>query len=99
MARYCHEDSLRCSMMGFCFYATTGSVLYIQAFLAATRYILVCSSSKISPASTIMISTLVSLLPYLIFSLPLFQVWGGFGYEPGTGVFNNLPVISTDTVL
>ena len=72
-------------MMGFCFYATTGSVLYIQAFLAATRYILVCSSWKITPTSTIIISALVSLLPYLIFTFPLFEVWGGFGYEPGTG--------------
>ena len=86
-ARYCHEDSLPCSMMGFCFYATTGSVLYIQAFLAATRYILVCSSWRMTPASTILISSLVSLLPYLIFTFPLFQVWGRFGYESGTGEF------------
>ena len=73
-------------MLGFCFYATTGSVLYIQAFLAATRYVMVCSSSKITPTSTILISILISLLPYLIFSLPLFELWGGFGYESGTGI-------------
>ena len=77
-------------MMGFCFYATTGSVLYLQAFLAATRYMLVCSTRRLAPASTMVISALVTLLPCLIFCFPLFQVWGEFGYEPGTGKFLRL---------
>ena len=87
MVRHCHcmEDNFLCALVPFTFYATTGSLLYLQAILAITRYSLVCTRWRISVTSIIIISSLGTVIPFLIFTLPLTEVWGKLGYIEETG--------------
>ena len=87
LLRHCHcqEDDFLCALVPYTFYATTGSLLYLQAILAITRYTLVCSRVRISVNTIIIISSLGSIIPFLLFTLPLTEVWGGLGYVEETG--------------
>ena len=50
-----------------------------------TRYALVCSNYRITIRTAILFSAAGSLIPFVLLSFGLFEIWGKLGYDYKSG--------------